>query len=82
METNLIGIQHATENIFTAPKSPEDLRAWEGSVQEKTDFGHWNTACQVGRKNQQVEPMNPDKIALVEALDHNLCKLAVHRVIG
>lgn len=82
METNLIGIEHATENVFTAPQGPKDFRAWKGSMQKEADFRHWNTPRQVGRKDQQMESVNPHKVALVEALDHHLRKLAVHGVIG
>jgi len=35
MKANHVGVQHPSQNIFTALQLSEDLRGWEGNVQKK-----------------------------------------------
>jgi hypothetical protein len=46
MKTNLVRIEHTTEQVFSTPEGSEDLRTWEGGVEEDTNFCHGYAACQ------------------------------------
>mmetsp|Transcript_28731 Transcript_28731/g.81008 ORF Transcript_28731/g.81008 Transcript_28731/m.81008 type:complete len:507 (+) Transcript_28731:4284-5804(+) len=81
VEADLVGVEHASQQILAAPHGPENLGRGEWRVQEDADLGHWNFPSEVGWKDQQVESVNPYQIAFVEALDDDLSELSIHCVV-
>mmetsp|Transcript_5503 Transcript_5503/g.11619 ORF Transcript_5503/g.11619 Transcript_5503/m.11619 type:complete len:835 (-) Transcript_5503:739-3243(-) len=78
----LVGVEHSAQQVFAAPEGAEDFRAGKGRVQKDPDLGHGDSPRQVGRQDEQMEAVDPDQVAFVEALDHDLGKLAVDLVVG
>jgi hypothetical protein len=79
METNLVCIEHTTEQVFSTPEGSEDLRTREGCMKEDTDLCHGDAACQKRGQNHEMKAMNPNQVALIEALNYNIRKVSVDR---
>ena len=82
VESDLIGVEHTPKKVLTAPHRAEDLTRGEGGVEEDTNLGHGDAAGEEAGEDEKVEAMNPDEIALVEALDDGVGKLAVDSRVG
>mmetsp|Transcript_12757 Transcript_12757/g.30370 ORF Transcript_12757/g.30370 Transcript_12757/m.30370 type:complete len:670 (-) Transcript_12757:275-2284(-) len=77
VEPDLVGVEHAPEEVLAAPHRAEDLAGGEGGVEEDADLGHGDAAGEEAGEDEEVEAVDPDQVALVEALDDGVGKLPV-----
>mmetsp|Transcript_23387 Transcript_23387/g.51207 ORF Transcript_23387/g.51207 Transcript_23387/m.51207 type:complete len:571 (+) Transcript_23387:1138-2850(+) len=82
VESDLVGVEHAAQEILAAPEGSEYFRAGKGRVQKDSDLGHGDSSGQVGGQDEQMESVDPDQIPLVETLDDDFGELAVDLVVG